>query len=101
MGSGGAQFNKLNAYRRKFNIEVSVVGYKAVSVGNQFPLFMKMQYVIFKGQVSCLESVRDQLSTDAGSCLTRMETSTTSLQRHTEWGGESTRAHSTATTCTY
>jgi hypothetical protein len=35
MGSDGAQLNKLKTYRRKFNIEVSVlVGYKAVSVGN-------------------------------------------------------------------
>jgi len=43
MGSDGAQFSKLNAYWRKFNIEVSVlVGYKAVSVGNQFPLFKKI-----------------------------------------------------------
>jgi len=33
MGSDGAQFNKLKAYRRKFNIEVSVlVGYKAAVV---------------------------------------------------------------------
>jgi hypothetical protein len=50
MGSNGAQFNKLKAYRRKFNIEVSVlVGYKTVSVGNQFPLFKKIQWSYLQG----------------------------------------------------
>jgi len=43
MGSDGAQFNKLKAYKRKLDIEVSVlVGHKAVSVGNQFPPFKKI-----------------------------------------------------------